>query len=158
MTEETQAGAGSRLTELLTAKFAAHSAAADILDGLTQAQAATKLPGWPYSVAEQVAHMLFWQRHLQQHIQTGSPPEVPSAAHGWPAVPVGDWEQVRGDYLAAWQKSLELLNRWYDVQPTDTVAAKVLSMVSHDSYHLGQIVLMRRLLGAWPPPNGGDTW
>jgi hypothetical protein len=24
--------------------------------------------------------------------------------------------------------------------------------------HLGQVVLLRRLLGAWPPPGGGDTW
>jgi hypothetical protein len=22
----------------------------------------------------------------------------------------------------------------------------------------GQIVLLRRQLGAWPPPRGGDTW
>ncbi len=23
---------------------------------------------------------------------------------------------------------------------------------------IGQIVLLRRLLGSWPPPSGGDTW
>ena len=27
-----------------------------------------------------------------------------------------------------------------------------------NSYHLGQIVLVRQLLGAWPPPGAGLTW
>ena len=35
-------------------------------------------------------------------------------------------------------------------------ALEVLAL--HNSYHLGQIVLLRRILGAWPPPSGGDTW
>lgn len=29
---------------------------------------------------------------------------------------------------------------------------------SHVSYHFGQIALLRRMLGAWPPRGGGDTW
>lgn len=33
--------------------------------------------------------------------------------------------------------------------------AQLINLISHDSYHLGQIVLLRRLLGAWPPPSGG---
>ena len=31
-------------------------------------------------------------------------------------------------------------------------------LTGHNSYHLGQIVLLRRLLGSWSPPSGGDTW
>jgi hypothetical protein len=26
------------------------------------------------------------------------------------------------------------------------------------SYHVGQIALLRRQAGAWPPERGGDTW
>ena len=29
---------------------------------------------------------------------------------------------------------------------------------AHNSYHAGQIVVIRQALGAWPPPTGGDTW
>ncbi|MGG3196403.1 hypothetical protein ABEP92_22145 [Priestia aryabhattai] len=29
------------------------------------------------------------------------------------------------------------------------------NIASHNSYHLGEIVIMRRLNGAWPPPTGG---
>ena len=31
-------------------------------------------------------------------------------------------------------------------------------MVAHNSYHIGQIAMIRRALGAWPPRAGGDTW
>jgi uncharacterized damage-inducible protein DinB len=31
-------------------------------------------------------------------------------------------------------------------------------MVAHTSYHTGQIAMIRRTLGAWPPRGGGDTW
>jgi len=32
------------------------------------------------------------------------------------------------------------------------------AMGQHVSYHVGQIALLRRMMGAWPPPGGGDTW
>jgi uncharacterized damage-inducible protein DinB len=28
----------------------------------------------------------------------------------------------------------------------------------HNSYHLGQVAVLRQALGAWPPPSGRDTW
>jgi uncharacterized damage-inducible protein DinB len=31
-------------------------------------------------------------------------------------------------------------------------------MVAHTSYHVGQIAMIRRVLGAWPPGAGGDSW
>jgi len=33
---------------------------------------------------------------------------------------------------------------------TDTAA--------HNGYHLGQIVLVRQMIGAWPPEGGAYTW
>ncbi len=31
-------------------------------------------------------------------------------------------------------------------------------IATHNSYHVGQIVSLRRGLGSWPPPRGGLTW
>src|SRR5215472_10794251 len=28
----------------------------------------------------------------------------------------------------------------------------------HNSYHIGQVVMLRRTFGAWPPKGGGDSW
>jgi hypothetical protein len=32
------------------------------------------------------------------------------------------------------------------------------AMASHISYHMAEIVLLRRIFGAWPPRSGGMTW
>jgi uncharacterized damage-inducible protein DinB len=39
-----------------------------------------------------------------------------------------------------------------------TLEAMLWQTVAHNSYHVGQIAMIRRALGAWPPRAGGDTW
>jgi uncharacterized damage-inducible protein DinB len=39
-----------------------------------------------------------------------------------------------------------------------TLEAVLWQMVAHNSYHTGQIAMLRRALNAWPPRGGGDTW
>ena len=34
---------------------------------------------------------------------------------------------------------------------TQTYLREILLVADHTAYHLGQLVLVRRLLGAWPP-------
>jgi uncharacterized damage-inducible protein DinB len=43
-------------------------------------------------------------------------------------------------------------------QPGSTVGAILWQVASHNSYHTGQIAMLRRHLKAWPPKSGGDTW
>ena len=45
-----------------------------------------------------------------------------------------------------------------DKKVAGTLEAVLWQMVAHNSYHLGQIALLRRALGAWPPRAGGDSW
>lgn len=42
-----------------------------------------------------------------------------------------------------------------DAWPSETPGGLLRNIASHNSYHLGEIVIMRRLNGAWPPPTGG---
>jgi uncharacterized damage-inducible protein DinB len=39
-----------------------------------------------------------------------------------------------------------------------TVHVMLWQIAAHNSYHAGQIALLRRQFGAWPPERGGDTW
>ena len=164
MSEEILTGASPKATELLIEDWTGFTNASDILDGLTPAQAVNKRPDWPwpYSVAEQVAHMLFWQEHTLTTIKTGTEPEVPTAAVSWPAVTEADWPRVKDEFLAGLERSREVardsetLNRV--LGSNYTVGVKLLSQITHDSYHLGQVVLLRRMMGAWPPSGGGNTW
>jgi hypothetical protein len=32
------------------------------------------------------------------------------------------------------------------------------AIASHNSYYIGQAVVLRQILGKWPPPSGGLTW
>ncbi len=34
----------------------------------------------------------------------------------------------------------------------------VQAMASHLSYHIGKLIILRRIFGAWPPPSGGFVW
>ena len=44
------------------------------------------------------------------------------------------------------------------VFPSMTVREQLESLAAHNAYHLGRVVLLRQLLGIWPPPDGGDSW
>jgi uncharacterized damage-inducible protein DinB len=39
-----------------------------------------------------------------------------------------------------------------------TVREQLESFAAHNAYHLGRVVLLRQLLGSWPPPSGGLMW
>jgi uncharacterized damage-inducible protein DinB len=82
-----------------------------------------------------------------------------------------DWDQLRGrlaDLLKQFaklaesspqelQREIESVHQG-DMKVAGTLEAVLWQMVAHNSYHVGQIALMRRALGAWPPRGGGDTW
>lgn len=73
-----------------------------------------------------------------------------------------DWRAVVNRFLDGLSAAREA------AQPdmTESLAARaeesrvevLQSLIGHNSYHLGQIVVLRQLLCAWPPPSGGDTW
>lgn len=163
MSKEILTGASPKATELLIDGWGEFTPATRALEGLTPEQAFAKPENVPHSVAEIVAHMLFWQKRLLKAIKTGkSVAAVESAAVGWPKVKKSDWPRVKEAYLKgleqsrAMAKDPELLNRMHG--ENYTVGFRLVSHLGHDAYHLGQIVLIRRLFGAWPPLGGGDTW
>jgi hypothetical protein len=39
-----------------------------------------------------------------------------------------------------------------------TVREQLESLGAHNAYHFGRIVLLRQLMGLWPPPSGGFSW
>ena len=45
-----------------------------------------------------------------------------------------------------------------DKKVAGALEAVLCQMVAHNSYHVGQIAMIRRILGPWPPRDGGDTW
>jgi uncharacterized damage-inducible protein DinB len=153
----------------------AHTEALGTLEGLTWVLAGKRPPGAPYSIHGLVWHMSFWMENELERIDGKAPAYPPHASLGWPddtPPNAGEWSQT----LARFKASLERLAAFADARPDvrsrpvavtseaghahqgTTVEDVVWQTVVHNSHHLGQVILLRRLLGAWPPPGGGDTW
>lgn len=131
------------------------------LDGLSADLACRRVEGAPHTVAEIVAHMQFWQAFSAALVRGEGPALPEHAAGGWPAVGPGDWDTVRRAFLSGLAEAKRLargedLSRLVDGQKT--VGYELTVNALHNAVHLGQVILLRRMLGAWPPPGGGETW
>lgn len=145
----------------------AHASPAVILEGLTPEQATTRPRGLPHSVAELVAHLLFWAEWTLDAADGNPPPEVPHAEDSWPAVRPEEWETLRVRFLATIERASALeqarLDRpllegeWFGWE-RHTLGSALADTALHIAHHLGQAVTVRQLLGVWPPPSGGVTW
>jgi uncharacterized damage-inducible protein DinB len=129
------------------------------LEGLTSEQALAKRDGWPYSIAEVVAHMLYWQRNDITTIETGIEPPAPTRPEEWPDVTEDDWPRLKDEFLASLERTKEMARDPELLEKTIlgdrfTVGLRMVWFTGHNAYHLGQVLLMRRILGAWPPPVG----
>lgn len=142
----------------------AHVQSTQALEGLDWKAAGAQPKGIPHSIFQLLNHMIYWQNWTIQWLD-GEKPKLPKhAAMSWPG-DVGPknqktWEQTTKAFLAGLEKlsqrckkleSFKKSGKWNHPDMMQIIA-------SHNSYHIGQIVLIRRMLGSWPPPSGGDTW
>lgn len=146
----------------------AHLAPEKIVDDLTAAQAEAAPQGAPHSIAVIVAHMAFWQDWFYDRCVGRATAMPASAAPGWPAVAAGDWPRVRDAFVTRLRQMAEFdadagakrVTPAIEFPPLAhyTVHDALIHVATHNSHHLGQIVLLRQLMGAWPPPAGSWTW
>jgi uncharacterized damage-inducible protein DinB len=148
----------------------AHMPPAHILDGLASDRSAVRPPGVSHSVVEIVAHMLHWQSWFVQRCSGLAIPPASSASLGWPAADSKEWDSVRKKFLDGLEQAVEIaLDGEACARRVDppiefpalsnyTVADAITHVAIHNSHHLGQIITLRQILGAWPPPEGSYTW
>ena len=139
------------------------------LEGLAPEKAGARVAPGSHTIFQILHHMIYWQDIALARLRGERPGRPGSAELGWtaPAAPedASDWEAAVAS-LAEGLRGLEalVLEREIDlerpVQPERGTSAReeLLMVAGHNSYHLGQIVQLRRQLDAWPPPRGGDTW
>ena len=141
------------------------------LEGLPPALADRRMEGTAHSIAEIVAHMTFWQQWFARRVAGVAAPMVQRAADGWPDVAPGQWAAVHQRFLdglsglIAWS---DAAGEGLDAPLTPAIEFPPLAhysrrdalvhVATHNAHHLGQVILLRQLLGAWPPPGGSWTW
>ena len=160
------------LNELLRGKGAHVDPLASVED-LPPEFAERRIEGFPHSVADLVFHMNYWMNYELKRIRGQNPHYPEHNAESFPSGPQ-NWDQLKRDlswfvseFTKLAQSSPEELNREIESSPAalehqssklNSMEAILWQMVAHNSYHTGQIVMIRQALHAWPPESGGDTW
>jgi uncharacterized damage-inducible protein DinB len=161
------------LTELLHGK-GAHADPVACVEDLSAELADRHVEGFPHSIAQLVFHMNYWMDYELRRIR-GQRPAYPE--HNSESFPIvfstypEEWDRTRkhlvtllAEYAAMANSSRQEFERQIetvhqaDQKVVGTLEAVLWQMVAHNSYHTGQIAMIRRALGAWPPRGGGDTW
>jgi uncharacterized damage-inducible protein DinB len=160
--------------ELLRGK-GAHADPIACVEDLSAELAARRATGFPHSVGELVFHMNYWMEYELRRIRGERPAYPEHNSESFPAAPApGDedeWNRLRtkmagylGEFAELAKSSPKELQREIqsahdgDKKIAGTLEAVLWQMVAHNSYHVGQIAMVRRALGAWPPRGGGDSW
>lgn len=162
------------LTELLYGK-GAHANSIACVEGLTADLASRRAEGFPHSIWQLVFHVNYWIDYDLKRIRGEHPPYPAHAEESWPfsPAPAGDTEWMQevarftallGEVAALANADPEKLQQQVEAmhpahgRQSSSILAVLWQTVVHNSYHVGQIALLRRSLGVWPPAGGGDTW
>ena len=145
--------------------------------------ASRRFAGYPHSIWQIVLHMNYWMEWESSKIAGQNPVLPEHVIESWPAhaepADESQWAAARSQWQVARQglvddlaglasladsDSATLDRTVSDVDPQkrdsrpSTVRALLWMIAVHNSYHAGQIALLRRQAGAWPPERGGFTW
>ena len=143
---------------------AAHAGTRNLFDGLNWKVAGMRPEGAPHSVFQLLSHMSYWQDWAVKWLDGGNPPIPKHASASWPAKPAPASAKAWRQAVRAFRSGLDGLAR--RARRKDLLAKRgkhtrlgmLHAIASHNSYHAGQVALVRQMLGAWPPPSGGVTW
>ncbi|EIT86420.1 hypothetical protein A374_05641 [Fictibacillus macauensis ZFHKF-1] len=161
MTEANQAFSEALVKSLVGER--GHLPIARALSDLDEALVGKEIEGVPYTIYQLVWHMNYWQTFLLQYLEGKQPERPKSVTESWPeqkAPTSEEWQRTLAAFLngldqaISYAKSLPL-DEGVNFFPTESNAGILRNIASHNTYHLGEIVLLRRLFGAWPPPGGG---
>ena len=117
---------------------------------------------------EQLAHIVYWQNWLLKAARGMDPKIPPSYEAGWPNMPPArEATKVWARLVRRFAKGLKEaegvaltmnLNSIIKPKSKRSYGSVLITLADHNSYHLGQFVQMRKMMGLWPPPSGGCTW
>jgi hypothetical protein len=137
----------------------AHAGFESAIRGLPAKARGAKVKGAPYTAWELLEHMRLAQWDILEFSR--------DAKHVSPDFPSGYWPKTKAPPPGAWEKSvrrfradLKAMERLVANPKTDlfariphgsgqTILREALLLADHNAYHLGQLVMLRRLLGEW---------
>jgi hypothetical protein len=139
----------------------AHVQFSDAIDGFPPAKRGTFMESLPHTGWQLLEHLRIAQWDILEfsrnakHVSPGFPEGY------WPKTPVPPDEAAWDKSVASFQHDLEEMIKLVKNPKADlcakiphgdgqTILREALLLADHNSYHLGQMVDLRRALGAWP--------
>ena len=144
----------------------AHLEPGKALDGLVVDFTGRKILNTPYTIWQLLKHMNYWQDKFLDRLQDQPVVIDASWTEGWEdslnAESQNELDQeiehlLKGITLAK-TFAREVPRQLEDNDLYQTTYDQLQAMASHLSYHLAEIILLRRIFGCWPPPSGGMVW
>ena len=145
----------------------AHVSAERAFEGLTWRQAGLTVPNSPHTIWQLLLHLNYWQDRFISRMEGMKVLPAKTSDDGWQFAQAPEDEDSYKRELGKLLTGISYISDTLLPQPDDLYQSKgdynngfevIQAMASHISYHLGEVVLLRRLLGLWPPPSGGYTW
>lgn len=145
----------------------AHLKVSQALEGLKLDVTGRKILNTPYTIWQLLKHINHWQDKFiaQLHGDEVSPDH--SWTEGWEETYNGGSEKELEAEINKLVSGIEWvcqktrdghLNQFKKSKNYQTPYNLIQAMGSHISYHLAEIIILRRIFGAWPPPSGGYVW
>jgi uncharacterized damage-inducible protein DinB len=124
------------------------------VEGLTAEQAKWSPGKGSHSVGQLAYHLWFWNTREQADFKG----EKPAAFDGnndqtFDNFTSAQWEELKkklNQVLTDWEKAVEAA----DDQKLAANASLIAHVGAHNAYHIGQILYVRKLQGAWDPAKG----
>jgi uncharacterized damage-inducible protein DinB len=125
------------------------------IDGLTAAQAAWLPPDGGHTIRQLAEHLRFWKRKVVRSLagEPWTPTGDNDATFGLPGDPKDDagWAALVEDLRAAHADLRQAVGgAELDGPEEPTLRTILIWVATHDSYHTGQIVQLRKRQGSWP--------
>jgi uncharacterized damage-inducible protein DinB len=124
------------------------------IDGLTADQANWKEKGADHSIAELTTHIIFWnQQQLSKFLNQPPPKFSGDNKQTFSSVDQNSWPAIvkkADNVLINWENAIDAadekkLEAWYEI---------IAHISTHNAYHTGQIVYIRKIQGSWNPEKG----
>ena len=123
------------------------------IEGLTAEQAAWKDETENHSIAQLVNHLIFWNKQQLAKFKGEKTEAVNDNKQTFTGLDKASWDasvKEIDEVLLAWEKAIEeaddaKLAKWYGT---------IGRISTHNAYHTGQIIYIRKMKGNWDPAKG----
>lgn len=132
----------------------------ELLNGLTAQEAGKQVAGLPYTIWQLLEHLRFAQHDILDFCRNPNYKEPDWPEDYWTKEPAPENEQALNTSIKDFKKDLDAMVALINDKTNDltapiphgtgqTLLREAMLVATHNAYHIGEIVVLRRLLGVW---------